>query len=316
MSNEPRPLPFSPEELTRILYTHFLGRAPEADAMRSWPKLIRENGDASFAIKMLMNSEEFMLRHPREALAMRAHDILQRKPRIVDVGAQTLGPGSHVYDALLQFCPTEITGFDPLQERLREREATESGHQMTLHGFALGDGNTHTLYVNNMDATSSLYPLNDEGNRFFPLLADLQTVRTETVETKRLDDAIPHEQIDLLKLDVQGGELLVLENASAVLARTAVIHCEVEFSPIYKGQPLFADITACLARHGFYLLDFSTLGRYSHANRSGLESQDRLMWADAVFICDSEDPQIRAAQALCAAIIYNKLALAAHLLGY
>lgn len=315
MSNDPSPLSLSPEELTRILYTHLLGRAPEAAAMRHLPQLIREKGDVSFAIKDFIESEEFKLRHPQEALAMRAHGVLQRKPRIIDVGAQTLGPGSHVYDALLQFCPVEITGFDPLKERLREREEAESGQHMTLKPFALGDGNVHTLHVNNEDATSSLYPLNEEGNRHFPLLAPLHTVRAETVETRRLDEVIAHEQVDFLKLDIQGAELLVLQHAMAVLEKTAVIHCEVEFSPIYQGQPLFSDVATFLAKQGFYFLDFAVLGHYAHANRNGLESRDRLMWADAVFLRDSEEPEIKAAQALCAAIIYNKPALAAHLLG-
>lgn len=283
--------------------------------MRHLPHLIRESGDVSFAIRNIVESEEFKLRHPQEALAIRAHGELGRKPRVVDVGAQTLGPGTHVYEALLQFCPVEITGFDPLKDRLKEREAAESGQQLTLIAHAVGDGGIHTLHVNNEDATSSLYPLNMEGNRPFPDLAPLHTVRTEPVATKRLDDLIAHEQVDYLKLDIQGAELMVLQHAKAVLAKTAVVHCEVEFSPIYRNQPLFGDVLNFLLGQGFYFLDFGALGRYANRNQSGQEGRDRLMWADAIFLRESDDREIRAAQALCAAIIYNKTALAAHLLG-
>jgi hypothetical protein len=121
--------------------------------------------------------------------------------------------------------------------------------------------------------------------------------------------------VDFLKLDIQGAELLVLEHAARVLAHTAVVHCEVEFSPIYRGQPLFGDVAAYLAKQGFYFLDFSTLGHYAHDNHSGLEGNDRLMWADAVFLRESDDAEIKAAQALIAALVYGKTALAAHLLG-
>ena len=305
----------SPEELTRILYTHLLGRPPELAAMMHLPRLIRERGDVGFAIKQIVESEEFRMRNPLEALATTAYARLGRKPRVVDVGAQTLGPGSHVYDALLHFCHVEITGFDPLGDRLAERAETEAQDDMTLIPCALGDGNRHTLHINNHDATSSFYPLNEEGNKPFRLLAQLHTVGTQGFETKRLDDVIAHDQVDFLKLDIQGAELLVLENAAKVLERTAVVHCEVEFSPIYRGQPLFGDVAAYLLKQGFYFLDFSTLGHYAHDNASGFEGNDRLMWADAVFLRESNAPEIRTAQALMAAIIYRKPALSAHLLG-
>ncbi len=305
------------DQLVRIFYRHFLNRSPEASGLEGWRAAVDNSDDLSSVIKGFLSSPEYRLNFPVQSLGARALELLGRKPRIVDVGAQTLGPGSHIYDPLLKFCATDITGFDPLQDRLAEREQTEADpiHAMTLIPHALGDNGTHTLYINNHDATSSLYPLNAEGNEPFRLLAQLHTVRTETLETKRLDDVIPHEQVDYLKLDVQGGELLVLQNGTKVLEQTAVVHCETEFSPIYQGQPLFGDIAAFLATQGFYFLNFSFLGHYAHDNSANLHSNDRLMWADAVFLRDSQDPQIRAAQALCAAVIYHKTALAAHLLG-
>ncbi|MCY1669395.1 FkbM family methyltransferase [Rhizobium sp. SL86] len=314
MTDQSSQFALSPEEITRILFTHLLGRQPEASVMQYIPQLMRERGDVSFAIKGVLESDEFKLRNPREAMAMRALSQLQRMPRIVDVGAQTLGAGSHAYNALMEFCPVEVIGFDPLQERLEERLESEGRDNITLLPYALGDGLTHTLYVNNVDATSSLYPLFKEGNDRFPLLAPLETVRTETVDTRRLDAVISHQQVDFLKLDVQGGELLVLQHATEVLKKTAVVQCEVEFTPIYRGQPLFGEIATFLAQHGFYFLDFNFLGHYAHRNDSGFSNNDRLMWADAVFLRESDDSDMRAAQALCATLIYNKLSLAAYLL--
>src|SRR5438105_4406586 len=79
---------------------------------------------------------------------------------------------------------------------------------------------------------------------------------TGQVVTRRLDDVLPPGPVDFLKLDVQGAELMVLQGGPATVAAAAVVHCEVEFSPIYAGQPLYADIHRALADHGFALIDF------------------------------------------------------------
>lgn len=306
----------SPEELVKILYGALLQRQPEAAAQIYWSRVIREGGGLKAAISGILASDEFKLRNPQVALAAKAHERLGRKPRIIDVGAQTLGPGSHVYDALMRYCEVEITGFDPLETRLDERQVSEGGDgAVTLLPYALGDGGDHTLYINNHDATSSLYPLNETGNAPFPLLSQLHTVRTERLRTHRLDDVISHRQVDFLKVDVQGGELLVLQHARQVLQQTAVIHCEVEFSPIYHGQPLFGDIAQFLTGAGFYFLDFSFLGHYAPETRMGFTTNDRLMWADAVFLRSDPSPEIKSAQALALALIYQKFALADYLLS-
>lgn len=309
----------SPEEVVQALYKNLLGRDADPGGLEGWSNLIRQHNDPSFALKWILDSDEYKARQPAaapsfDALAAQALARLDRRPRIVDVGAQTLGPGSHAYDALMRFCPTDVIGFDPLEERLDEREAAEGGENVTLLPYALGDGGTHTLHINNADATSSLYPLDLDHNRPFPLLSPLETVRTLDLPTRRLDEVLPPEPVDFLKLDIQGGELLVLRHAEATLARTAVVHCEVEFGPIYAGQPLFAEVETFLRAHGFYLVDFPTLGKYAYENTGNFETDDQLLWADAVFFRRTDDPAVRAAQALIASVVYRKPSMAAHLL--
>lgn len=309
----------SAEEVVQALYKNLLGRDVDPAGLEGWSSLIRQHNDPSFALKWIMDSDEYRQRQPPEPalvdeFAALAFARLGRKPRIVDVGAQTLGPGSHAYDALMRFCSTEVVGFDPLQERLEEREAAEGGENVTLLPYALGDGDTHTLHINNADATSSLYPLDQDHNRPFPLLSQLETVRTMRLPTRRLDEVVPPDPVDFLKLDIQGGELMVLEHAKATLARTAVIHCEVEFGSIYANQPLFSEVETFLRAHDFYLVDFPTLGKYAYENTRSFETADQLLWADAVFFRRTDDPAVRAAQALIAAVVYRKPSLASHLL--
>jgi hypothetical protein len=79
----------------------------------------------------------------------------------------------------------------------------------------------------------------------------LRVVGTRTLETRRLDDFAETTGADFLKIDVQGGELLVLQGALERLRDVLVVHTEVEFLPLYKKQPLFADIDSFLRAQGF-----------------------------------------------------------------
>jgi FkbM family methyltransferase len=312
----------APEEVVRLLYLHLLGREPDPAGLEGWSNLIVQHNDPTFAMKGILESEEYRIRNqPKdrsvlETLAAQVLAVLNRAPRIVDVGAQTLGLGTHPYDALMRYCPVEIIGFDPLQDKLALRAEAEGSQNLTLLPYAVGDGGRHILHINNDDATSSLFPLNREGNQHFNHLSELRTVRTEPMETRRLDDLLLGQPIDYLKIDVQGGELLVLQGAENTLKNTASIHCEVEFYPIYEGQPLFSDIFSFLVSRGFYFVDFKNvgLGRYTCLNSRKIESQDMMLWADSLFFREDADKEMRAAQALIAAVIYDKPSLAAYLL--
>lgn len=310
----------SAEVFIEALYRVCLGRSADPTGLATWTDIIRSTGDPTRVLQGILESPEYAARvAPDPAIGCaaqirRARDAVDRPLRVVDVGAQSLGAGSHPYDPLRGVCELEIIGFDPLTERLQERIAAEGAERLTLLPYAVGDGGTHTLYVNNDDATSSLFPLNDAHNALFNHLSTLRTVRTERVMTRRLDDVLPEGMVDFLKLDVQGAELMVLHGAERTLSQTAVVHCEVEFSPIYLGQPLFADIQQHLVARGFTLIDLLTSGRYHYLTASHRSAEDRLIWADAVFFRDTTDPMVRKVQALVAASVYRKPTLAEHLM--
>ena len=309
------------EEYISSLYRLCLGRDPEAAGLAPWLKLIRRTGDPTCVLAGILASAEYKARIASAAPndcsleARKALGVLGRRPRVVDVGAQSLGAGTHPYSPLAALSPLDIVGFDPLVDRLSQRAETEEAEGLTLLPYAVGDGGTHTLHINNFDATSSLFPLNEPHNASFNHLCDLRTVRTESVRTHRLDDVLPEGPVDFLKLDVQGAELMVLRGAEHTLARTAVVHCEVEFSPIYAGQPLYPEIHECLAARGFVLIDFVTSVRYHYIVPSCRTAPDHLLWADAVFFRQAEERQVLVAQALIAAAVYRKPTLAEYLLA-
>ena len=65
-----------------------------------------------------------------------------------------------------------------------------------------------------------------------------QVVRTHQVQTTRLDDIPETADVDLLKVDVQGAEMMVFEGAPQRLKSALIVDVEVEFIPLYKNQPL------------------------------------------------------------------------------
>jgi FkbM family methyltransferase len=81
----------------------------------------------------------------------------------------------------------------------------------------------------------------------------------------------------LLKLDVEGHELAVLEGASAVLAKTEVIVAEFWMFRLFnEPMPILPDLMATLDVHGFAFYDVASL--------RGRPRDNRLESGDAVFV--------------------------------
>jgi hypothetical protein len=82
------------------------------------------------------------------------------------------------------------------------------------------------------------------------------------------------EDIDLLKIDVQGAELLSLSGAERTLERVLLLLTEVSFAPLYEGSCIFGEVYEFLTARGFRLL----------ALQEGFRGRDEeLLQGDAVF---------------------------------
>ncbi|MEJ0047184.1 MAG: FkbM family methyltransferase [Rhodospirillales bacterium] len=109
-----------------------------------------------------------------------------------------------------------------------------------------------------------------------------------TIPTVRLDDVPETTGADLLKLDVQGAELMVLRHAEERLAGALVIQAEVEFLPLYRDQPLFSDVEQFLRARGFIFHRF--FPAVSRCFAPMLVDNDiyaglsQTVWADAIFV--------------------------------
>jgi FkbM family methyltransferase len=216
--------------------------------------------------------------------------ILPALPRVkvVDVGAAE-SSDAPVYARLLNALPCEIVGFEPdedANEKLNRR-GSASRHYLP---YAIGDGTRRTFYECSSPYCSSLFEPNRALVDRFQNLADWMAVAgTREIETKRLDDLAETSGADFLKVDAQGAELLVLQGAVDRLRNILAVHIEVEFVPIYKDQPLFADIDSFLRANGFV---FHTLAPFGRTFKPVLINNDpfgwarQILWADAVYVRD------------------------------
>lgn len=318
-------------DILRGLYLGLLSREPDAAGLSHWLAAWESGVGLEQIAAAILGSEEARsgARATRRA-ALQAAQVaieaalpalgpaLRERPLVVvDVGAQNLENEDHVYAGLSRHgLPIRVIGFEPLEHRRLERLGAASSPVELLPAF-VGDGRTHVFHVNEPDATSSLLPFNESVTQRLRGLHDLRTARTEPATTLTLDAALANEpHIDFLKLDIQGFELRAFEHASAVLGRTQVVHCEVSFVEIYKGQALFSEVEQCLRAQGFELIDLSPQCRYPLTGNRFEGSQDWLGWADAVFFRRSQpgEPwQNLLARSLIALLVYGKPSLAAWL---
>lgn len=170
--------------------------------------------------------------------------------QIVDVGANPID-GTPPYAPLLESGIGRVTGFEPQPAAFAQLTATADERHRYLP-YAVGDGSTQVLRLcAESGFTSTLQP--DHGQ--LALLTDFPAMaavldRIE-VPTVRLDDIEEIERMDLLKIDIQGGELEVFRHGRALLAAAVAVHTEVGFHRLYEGQPTFADIDLELRGQGF-----------------------------------------------------------------
>jgi FkbM family methyltransferase len=148
-----------------------------------------------------------------------------------------------------------------------------------------------TLYVTYDPMCSSLYPPNEPFMERFNNLATLAGLDfTIDLETTTLDAFCQEEgieTIDFLQIDVQGADLKVLQGASQILDSVLAIQVEVEFSPLYLNQPLFADVDQFLRLRDFSLFDLTMARRLrTRSPVRSIQHPGQLLWGDAYYFCD------------------------------
>jgi len=230
------------------------------------------------------------------SLASPVSDLVgcSRLTAVVDIGANPID-GDPPYKEMLQSGLCTVTGFEPQADALAELHRRK-GPLETYLPHAVGDGETHRLMVAQESGMTSLLKPDAKRLALFNGFTEWGTVIDEVeVSTARLDDIDEIGEFDLLKIDIQGGELMTFQNGRRKLADAVAVHTEVSFVPLYKHQPVFGQVDLELRSQGFLPHSFPAVKRWAIApmvfGNNIRISQNQLLEADIVYVRDIAYPQ-------------------------
>ncbi|MBV9490224.1 MAG: FkbM family methyltransferase [Verrucomicrobia bacterium] len=178
-------------------------------------------------------------------------------PKIIfDVGSSHAG-WSTVTHAI--FPDAEFHLFEPLID-FKAYYQEHSSHALQHHpNFRL-----HKLALGARDGETTL--ISDEAGFSASILADQpfgDLTERRTVPLRRLDSLVAEGVIrcpDILKMDVQGAEMMILEGLGQHLQTVKLIQSEAWFDRGYgSATPLFHELKTFLEERGFYLLELGEM---------------------------------------------------------
>jgi FkbM family methyltransferase len=182
---------------------------------------------------------------------------------ILDVGANV----GQTLDALRRhFVDSKFHCFEPSPrafEVLAKKYADIPS--IRLFNLALSDVDGKALFHETRSTDgSSLLPIRRPSQGAVPEW--LSEEQAFDVAVRRLDQLLAREgvtTIDLLKLDVQGGELLVLNGCGEWLRPNKIrtIYVELTFEEFYESQPSFGDVYSFLHARGYDLVHLYEIHR-------------------------------------------------------
>lgn len=164
-----------------------------------------------------------------------------------------IGANNGQFSVLCQylFPGIAIFAFEPLPEVAQQCRRALGNDRAQVKTCALGarDSRSQFYVTERSDSSSLLVPGTAQERAYGSRVAG-----AVDVEVRRLDHVLTAAQIAgpaLMKLDVQGAELDVLEGCGALLETIDYIYLEGSFVELYEGQALVTDIVSFLGRRGF-----------------------------------------------------------------
>ena len=193
---------------------------------------------------------------------------------VIDVGANE---GQWITALLTVASVNRIEAFEPNPHAVsRLREVLQECKTYHVHQAAVGGrcGETE-MHLTDDSRFSSLLKPRESLTKHYSTAAAVNEITTVPVVT--LDSALSSlEEVDLLKIDVQGFEPEVLAGARQITRRTKAILIEANFVSQYENDQCFFDLHRSLTKEfGFELWNVSPI-TYG--------AEGRAMWCDAVFV--------------------------------
>jgi len=206
---------------------------------------------------------------------------------IFDVGAYV----GYITDTYADTFPqATIYSFEPSPDSFKELSLQAERASIKPYQIALSDQNgKDKLRINTDRSCNSMFPRPTNGAKYYS--ESSRNIGQIEVETQTLDTFCEQENIadiDILKLDVEGSELKILNGAQVKLRgkQIRLIFAEVTFVTHYQGGCFSHEVTDFLSRYDYTLFNLYNLKRA----RNG-----QLRWANAIFLNPQMQAQIESA---------------------
>lgn len=202
-----------------------------------------------------------------------------RKIKVIfDLGAN-IGQSVSEYNKL--FPNANIYAFEPFNDAFSVLYNTyKSFDSIKPYKLALTDTTgSKPFFFNKANYTNSLLKIAADSSKY--VAQDLtDNLGFIDVDTITIDDFCQREHINkiqILKMDIQGGELMALQGATKLLSNQSIdlVYTEVLFAKLYEKQANFYNLCELLEQYGYVLYGLYNLN-YA---RNGV-----LAWGDAIFI--------------------------------
>ncbi len=176
---------------------------------------------------------------------------------VLDIGASNGSWSSMIAEV---FPEARFEMFEPLAGRRPEYDAglasvMASRSNLRLHPVALGSENGEAAFWSETAGVGSSL-----------LVGNVPAEEKITVPVRRLDDAVRDAGIappEIIKVDVQGGEMQVLRGGRETFAAADVLHLETWLRRGYGQQtPLLHELIDALRPMGFVLVQFGDFWRH------------------------------------------------------
>lgn len=195
---------------------------------------------------------------------------------IFDVGARH---GGITMQYRGMFPKAKIFSFEPFPESFSELVKKTENDKENITPVNLGvsdESGKSNFFVNEGDFTNSLLPSFQSNTVVDNMTATKTQIEISTITIDEFAKQNNIERIDILKFDIQGGELKALNGAKKMLAenKISMIYSEALFMKMYEGQPYFHDISLFLYQNGFELINIF----------NPWYIDGKLAWADALFV--------------------------------
>lgn len=183
--------------------------------------------------------------------------------QVMDIGASCIAEVP-VYKKLLDEHLAHLNAFEGDSRQIKKIQES-FGKKVTIYNDFLSDGTEKTLYLAaEASGMTSLLKPDLAALKFFNGFEHFGKIhKTEQIQTKRLDDVVGIHSIDMLKMDIQGSELNVLNNGLNTLKDCLAIQLEISYICLYENQPTFGEIDIWMRANGFAPHCFVDVKRWS-----------------------------------------------------